>query len=169
MQAQWCIFLVCSDCAKSKGPEYFPSLLSSDISVSAMFVFVYVHELSHVVCVWLWMRMWVSVCASVCPCGRVCSFMCACPPGSTGVLSGNTKASSSSVWSWLNSELEPAASSHISSATWEKNKKNKKGSAPLIFCSVPAGRHHVDLAMLAPSPWNQATALASAPLTLTDT
>lgn len=30
------------------------------------------------------------------------------------------------------------------------------GSAPLNFYSVPAGRHHVDLAMLAPSPWSQA-------------
>lgn len=59
--------------------------------------------------------------------------------------------------------IRAAASNHISSATWGR----EKSSAPLIFFffhPVPAGRHHVDLAMLAASPWNQATALASAPL-----
>lgn len=48
------------------------------------------------------------------------------------------KASSSSVWSCWNSELEPAASSHISSATWKKKKKKISTSDFLLSASWTA-------------------------------
>lgn len=95
-----------------------------------------------------------------CSCLFVCVFIHVCMSTREhwGAFRQHEASSFSSVWSCWNSELGPAASSHISSATWEKNKT----SAPLIFYSVPAGRRHVDLTVLAPSPWNQVTALATA-------
>lgn len=100
----------------------------------------------------------MSMLESVC----VCSFMCACPLGSTGVLSGNTKPTPplSDLAGAVSLSQQLAATSAV-----QHGGKKKKISTSDFFCSVPAGRHHVDLAMLAPSPWNQAVALAAAPST----
>ncbi len=137
-------------------------VLSLDVSISSLCV----HVLGHV-CIQLVCESDMNVnekeapcaCAhvnaglSVCSCLRlctfihVCSFMCACPPGSIGVLSGNTKPPP------LLSDLAGTVSwSQQLAATSAVQHGKKKRSAPLIFYSLPAGRHHVDLAMLALSP-----------------
>lgn len=97
---------------------------------SAIFAYVCGHE-----CEWMW--MWegtfcacAPVCASVCRhvhawvCVCVFIHVCMSTREHWGAFRQH-KAYSSSVWSCWSSELEPAACSHISSATWGKKKKDQ--------------------------------------------
>lgn len=123
-------------------------------------LFEYVCEV-HLACAWC------MPCSHACAYVFVCvhSSMCACPLGSTGVLSDNTNSppplsDPDRTVSWSQQLAAPSAVQH-------GRKKKKKDQHLRFFCLVPTGWHQVDLAMLAQSPRNQTTSLASKPSTPT--
>lgn len=109
---------LCANCSQLKGLALFPSL-SPDICISIEFAFV--HK-SHV-CVkrWIWMLQMTPL--HVLTLVVVCVFIHVCMSTREhwGAFRLQTPPSPHrAVWSCWNSESEPAASTHISSATWPK-------------------------------------------------
>lgn len=138
-----------------EGSGIFLFTLTSNICISTMF--------AHMQLIHIYITAWghrasakyQDLCVSMC----VQPFMFGCPLGSTGVLSDHTMPSLYDL-AWLVSCIL-AGKPHL-----QCNMGGKKISTPafFFFWSVPAGWHHVDLAMLALRPWDLPTTLASAPL-----